>query len=1198
MSQSGSYTSGGGGGAGAIKTITGNTGGPQGPLGGNFDILGGANINTVGTPHTLTVNLNTSVDLPATDNAGNGLYQIGGLTVLQSYDPTNIFVGPNSGNTTLTLGVGIENSALGESTLNALTVGNNNTAVGNFALSLLTSGICSVAVGSDALIESNGDFNVAIGFAAGSQYIGVESNNISIGANVTGVTGESGTIRIGSDSDQTSCFVAGIYGVALDPMNTPLTVFVDQFGELGTSGGASAGISTIDADTGSISGTTVAINGDGVNIATAAISATDMTVSLNPIVNLPATDATHGQYQIGGTTVLQSYDPSNIFVGPNTGNLTLTLGVAINNVGVGNTSLTALTDGLYNTAVGFETLMSLTTGQASTAIGAGALLNSNGNGNVGLGFSAGSQYLGTEQFNIIIGAGNLGVTGESHTTRIGSSANQSACYIAGVYNAVLNPINSPLPVFADAFGLLGTSGGPAFVTTLDANTGSATGDPINVLGDGTGAIVTSASGSTLNIKLGNTITSNVFVGGGSGNGSVSGNGNAFVGNSSGSAISTGSNNFLGGYLVGSALDTGNNNVFLGFHAGNSIEDGNNNVIIGAAAVPTAPNAYQNMVLGASSGANWTGSEHNNILIGFAVDGNAGDIGQIIIGEPGTQVACTIAGIYGATVGATNAPVFIDDNGVLGTVGGSGGSGISTLDGDTGSATGATVTIAGDALNITTSATASTVTVSLNPIVTLPDTTSTTGQYNIGSFTVLHTFPDSQFNLFVGQAAGNFTMDGSCNQNIGVGLASLSVLATAAAQNTAVGGASLSALTTGDSNVGVGANCFGQLTGGSNNLGLGTFDLSSPTPGVGYNYTGTESNNIVIGNVGVTGDNNIIRIGTQGSGTSEQDTCFVAGIYGATVGGTNSAVFIDNNGQLGTVGGSGGSGITTLDGDGGSATGATVTLAGNGTGYITTSATGSTVSFSLGNCLGTNTFIGIGSGNQSLSGADNIGLGQVLSALTTGAANISIGSGSSGGINTGSDNIIIGNNTANGISSGSANTLIGNGAGFNYTGTENSNIILGDVVGVTSETNTIRIGNTASTKFFTTGVYGVTTGSVTTSPVIIDNNGQLGTVVSSRKFKENIKDMGEMSHNVLHLRPVTFDLRDRPSVPQQWGLIAEEVDEIFPDLVSRDDQGHPHSVRYHDMPVLLLNELKNQIKRADLLEARLIALEESFNSRTQ
>jgi len=96
--------------------------------------------------------------------------------------------------------------------------------------------------------------------------------------------------------------------------------------------------------------------------------------------------------------------------------------------------------------------------------------------------------------------------------------------------------------------------------------------------------------------------------------------------------------------------------------------------------------------------------------------------------------------------------------------------------------------------------------------------------------------------------------------------------------------------------------------------------------------------------------------------------------------------------------------------------------------------------------------------------------------------------------------------------------------------------------------------------------------------VIDSNGQLGTVSSSRRFKDDIQDMGDTSRDLMRLRPVTFRYK-KPfadgSKPIQYGLIAEEVAEVYPDLVAHSADGQIETVKYQVLDSMLLNEVQRQ-----------------------
>lgn len=202
--------------------------------------------------------------------------------------------------------------------------------------------------------------------------------------------------------------------------------------------------------------------------------------------------------------------------------------------------------------------------------------------------------------------------------------------------------------------------------------------------------------------------------------------------------------------------------------------------------------------------------------------------------------------------------------------------------------------------------------------------------------------------------------------------------------------------------------------------------------------------------------------------------------------------------------------------------------------------------------GNNTGLGWRSGYQLTTGFENTALGYAaLPDATTGARNIAIGTLAGGNITTGSDNIHIG------------------------------------FQGAFNESDTIRIG-VAQTRAFVTGIRGVTTGGANAVAVLIDSAGQLGTISSSRRTKEDIHDMGAASAALFRLRPVTFRYIQPyadGSRPIDYGLIAEEVEEVFPDLVVRNEAGAVETVQYHKLVPMLLNEL--QRLRRDLDEQRAI-----------
>jgi hypothetical protein len=162
--------------------------------------------------------------------------------------------------------------------------------------------------------------------------------------------------------------------------------------------------------------------------------------------------------------------------------------------------------------------------------------------------------------------------------------------------------------------------------------------------------------------------------------------------------------------------------------------------------------------------------------------------------------------------------------------------------------------------------------------------------------------------------------------------------------------------------------------------------------------------------------------------------------------------------------------------------------------------------------------------------------------------------------------------------------VGNNAGFNLT-TGINNIDIGNA-GVAGESKAIRIGKQGTQRTtFIAGISGATVASGV--GVIVGSNGQLGTVVSSERFKDAIKPMDKASEAILALKPVTFRYKhelDPEGIPQ-FGLVAEDVEKVNPDLVARDEQGKPYTVRYEAVNAMLLNEFLKAHRKIEEQERR-------------
>jgi hypothetical protein len=233
----------------------------------------------------------------------------------------------------------------------------------------------------------------------------------------------------------------------------------------------------------------------------------------------------------------------------------------------------------------------------------------------------------------------------------------------------------------------------------------------------------------------------------------------------------------------------------------------------------------------------------------------------------------------------------------------------------------------------------------------------------------------------------------------------------------------------------------------------------------------------------------------------------------------------------------------------------------------------------------------------------------LASNTTGNFNAAIGAGTLLNNTIGGRNAATGRsalsfnttgsfNTANGYqalfhnTTGSFNIALGNSAGGSLT-TGDSNIDIGNV-GFPGESSTIRIGG-PQTKTFIAGIRGVTTGFPNAVNVLIDSAGQLGTVSSSRRFKHDIQPMAQASEALLSLKPVRFHYKSDQTNTPQFGLIAEEVAEVNPDLVVRDQNGEIYSVRYDAVNAMLLNEFLKAHRKAQQQEATITQLKKDFGA---
>ena len=353
-------------------------------------------------------------------------------------------------------------------------------------------------------------------------------------------------------------------------------------------------------------------------------------------------------------------------------------------------------------------------------------------------------------------------------------------------------------------------------------------------------------------------------------------------------------------------------------------------------------------------------------------------------------------------------------------------------------------------------------------------------------------------------------------------------------NTAIGWLSLFANTTGSFNTGVGAGTL-FLNTSHNNTAVGAGALTLNTTGDGNTANGAfalVNNTVGRGNTAVGAATLVFN--TAGSGNTAVGTrALLNNAGGPTESSLNTAVGLDalesnttGNGNTAVGAGPGVTDFGTFP----------AALGSNTTGDGNTAVGGTTVPGAA--ALGKNT---IGSKNTAIGH-------RALSENTTGGGNIAVGDDAGSNLTTGSNNIDIGNE------------------------------------GVAAEANTVRIGTSGTqTATYIAGISGATaSGGVA---VFVNADSKLGTLTSSARFKDEIKPMDKASEALLALTPVTFRYKksiDPQGIPQ-FGLVAEDVEKVNRDLVVRDKEGRPYSVRYEAVNAMLLNEFLKEHRKVQDLE---------------
>jgi hypothetical protein len=386
-----------------------------------------------------------------------------------------------------------------------------------------------------------------------------------------------------------------------------------------------------------------------------------------------------------------------------------------------------------------------------------------------------------------------------------------------------------------------------------------------------------------------------------------------------------------------------------------------------------------------------------------------------------------------------------------------------------------------------------------------------------------------------------------SNNTGVGAEAL--FSNTGEFNTAVGASALQNNTSADFNTAVGDVALLSNTSGGSNTAIGASALQNNITGSANTATGVSAlaNNTANGNT-ATGYQALTANTSGNSNTADGTSALARNTTGSDNTATGiAALFANTTGNNNTA-----NGVDALF---------------NNTSGGANTATGL-------NALLANT----GGNNNTGDGVDS------LQSNTTGNNNTASGAFALNRNTTGSGNTAQGNTALNKNTTGSNNTALGFLAGQNLTTGSNNVDIGANVVGAASEANTIRIGKQGTQKAtFVAGISGV---PVTGSTVVVNASGKLGVATSSARFKQAIKPLDKASETILALKPVSFRYKseiDPEGIPQ-FGLIAEEVEKVNPDLVGRDENGEVNTVRYEAVNAMLLNEFLKEHSEVQQLKA--------------
>jgi hypothetical protein len=419
-----------------------------------------------------------------------------------------------------------------------------------------------------------------------------------------------------------------------------------------------------------------------------------------------------------------------------------------------------------------------------------------------------------------------------------------------------------------------------------------------------------------------------------------------------------------------------------------------------------------------------------------------------------------------------------------------------------------------------------------------------------------TVSDNQFNTAGGTLALGMSFNGgnaNVSSNTAFGQNALYNNSTGR-ENTATGSFALSANTTGASNTAAGDLALGNNSGGNDNTATGSLALYSNSTGSDNTATGVAAlenlqNNQASGNT-ATGALALTNNADGSQNTATGMNAMREGFTGSYNTATGANALYENEGAINTADGFDALYGNTTGGDNTACGG--YALNNNTTGSDNTATGAFALPFNItGNY---NTADGVEALYRNITGTSNTASGFAALFENTGSGNTAVGMEALVA-NTGSNNIGLGFLAGKNLTTGNNNVDIGN-------------------PGVAAESKTIRIGSQGTqTATYIAGIAGA--GITGGADVFVNSSGRLGIVLSSARYKHDIRDMGGASVKLLELRPVTFRYNRDPTDALQYGLVAEEVAKVYPELVVYGPDSKPETVRYSMLSAMLLNELQRQ-----------------------